>query len=537
MKVDVKKLLLISIIFFNASTLGQPSDKPALVVMIAVDQLRRDRLHADFPGGLGRLVSQGKVFSAAQLNHAVTTTCPGHAVMLTGTKPAKAGIPGNVYVHRQSWERRYCMEDDDAANRVFGGEANLSPRNLLVTTLGDWLKAADESTRVFSVGGKDRAVIPLAGHGADGVFWFDPSQGLFTSSRYYGDHLPDYIVEFNGTAPLQNGYVSTLPEYWEHPAGTLRKDDYPGEDNKFRSVSGHPLRTGDLEQTGRQMYVTPFLDSASLEVARKIIKLERLGQRESTDLLAIALSATDTVGHRYGPWSAESEDTLNNVDEKLGELLSFLDETVGVDNYVVALSSDHGVAELPEWSLENNRLHCPVESGRTSVYRFIVRSYWYLYKNFTFPFGNPANLVKYGDAGISVNALYAEKHGIDTNEVVMGLKSWLENQRSVKHAWTIKEIKEGNDDLARLYRNSYVKNKSGDLFVQVYPTCLTMEKGTGHGSPYDYDRNIPLIFYGKGIKPGVSDATAHSVDIATTLAGLLGVDSPVHVDGRRLKLD
>ncbi len=282
------------------------------------------------------------------------------------------------------------------------------------------------------------------------------------------------------------------------------------------------------------MYVTPFLDNESLEIARKIIESEKLGQRESTDLLAIALSATDTVGHRYGPWSAESEDTLNNVDEKLGVLLSFLDETVGVNNYIVALSSDHGVAELPEWSLENNRLQCPVDSGRTNYYRFIVRLYWYLYKNFTFPFGNPANLANFGDAGISVNASYAEQHGIETNDVVMGLKSLLENQRSVKHAWTIKEIKEGNDDMARLYRNSYVRNMSGDLLVQVYPTCLTREKGTSHGSPYNYDRNIPLIFYGKGIKPGVSGAMAHSVDIATTLAGLLEVNSPAHVDGRRL---
>ena len=221
----------------------------------------------------------------------------------------------------------------------------------------------------------------------------------------------------------------------------------------------------------------------------------------------------------------------------MGELLSFLDESVGVDKYIVALSADHGVAELPGWSLENNRLQCPVDSGRTSYYRFIVRSYWYLYKNFSFPFGNPANLVKFGDSGISVNASYAEQHGIDTNEVVMGLKSLLENQRSVKHAWTIKEINDGSDDMARLYRNSYVKNKSGDLFVQVYPTCLIIGKGTSHGSPYDYDRNIPLIFYGSGIKPGISDAMAHSVDIATTLAGLLGVGSPANVDGRRLKLD
>ena len=537
MNIHVKKMLLISIIFFNASSLGRTEDKPALVVMIAVDSLRRDRIHADFPGGLGRLVRQGKVFTKAQLNHGVTTTCAGHAVMLTGTNPGKAGIPGNTYVDRQSWEDRYCVEDDDAANRVIGGESNRSPKNLRVTTLGDWLKAVDGNTRVFSVGGKDRAAITLAGHGADGVFWFDRHQGRFTSSRYYTDQLPGYINDFNGSEPLKNGFLSSLPEYWEHPVGTRRIDNYPGEDNEFSSVSGHPLRRGDLEQTANQMYVTPFLDSATLEIARKIIELERLGQHGRTDLLAVALSANDTVGHLYGPFSAESEDTLNNVDEKLGEFLLFLDETVGADNYIIAFSADHGVAELPEWSLENNRLQCPVDSGRASAYGFIIRMYWYLYKNFTFPFGNPTNLAKISGARLSVNSFYAERHGIDPDEVVMGLKSLLENQKAVKHAWTIKEIKESSDDVARLYRNSYVRNMSGDLFIQTYPTCIVVQKGTSHGSPYDYDRNIPLIFYGKGIEPGVSDAMAHSVDIATTLAGLLGVDSPANVDGRWLKLD
>ena len=537
MKADVKKLLLIVIFFFNTSAFGGAEDKPALLVVIVVDQLRRDRLHGDFPGGLGRLVRRGKVFTAAQVDHAISTTCPGHAVILTGTHPAKAGIPGNTYIDRDSWEERYCVDDDDPAYRVFGGKSNRSPKKLRVTTLGDWLKAADENSRVFSVGGKDRASIIMGGHDADGVFWFDPSQGLITSSRYYVDQLPDYVNGFNGSKPLLNGFISKLPQYWEHPGGSERDDDYPGEDTEFSNTSGHPLRQGDIEEIGKQVYRTPFIDNISMDLARIIIEQEELGQRDGTDLLAIALSATDTVGHLYGPFSAESEDTLNNIDEKLGEFFAFLDEIVGEDQYIVAFSSDHGVAELPEWGLENNRLRCPVRSGRLSSYSFFVRMYWYLYKNFTFPIGNPTNLVKISGAGVSINSVYAERNGINPNDVVMGLKSFLENQEFVRQAWTVNEIKEGNDASARLYRNSYVEDMSGDLFVQTYPTCLLRAKGTGHGSPYDYDRNIPLIFYGRGIKPGVSDVTAYSVDIATTLAGLLGIESPANVDGRRLKLD
>jgi predicted AlkP superfamily pyrophosphatase or phosphodiesterase len=530
-------LFLITILFSESAASGQPPEKPALVVVIAVDQLRRDRLHAGFPGGLGRLYRQGRVFASARLDHAITTTCPGHAVMLTGVNPARAGIPGNSYIDRQSWQRRYCVEDGNPDNRVFGAEVYRSPANLRVTTLGDWLKSADEHTRVFSVGGKDRAAITLAGQGADGVFWFDAAQGGFTSSRYYLGQLPGYIVKFNGAAPLSNGYLSRLPETWAHPPGSLRTDDYPGEDDEYKNTSGHALKTGDLEQTSEQMYASPYLDSATLMVARKLIVAEQLGQGESTDLLAIALSATDTVGHRYGPFSAESEDTLNNVDMQLGEFLSFLDETPGEGNYLVVLSADHGVAELPEWSQENDRFRCPVSSGRDSLYGFIVQMYWYLYKNFTSPLGNPLNLVKFADTGFSVNHAYAQAHGIDINEVVVGLKSLLQGQALVKHAWTIAEIQKSDSDMARLYRNSYVEGMSGDLFIQLQPTCVAMKKGTGHGSPYDYDRNIPLIFYGEGITPGVSRSKAHSVDIATTLAGLLGIASPPNLDGQQLKVD
>ena len=187
--------------------------------------------------------------------------------------------------------------------------------------------------------------------------------------------------------------------------------------------------------------------------------------------------------------------------------------------------------------LSNNLLRCAVRSGRLSFYSVFVRMYWSLYKNFTCPIGNPTNLVKISGAGVSINSVYDERNGINPNDVVMGLKSFLENQEFVRQAWTVNEIKEGNDASARLYRNSYVEDMSGDLFVQTYPTCLLRAKGTGHGSPDDYARNIPLIFYGRGIKPGVSDVTAYSVDIATTLAGLLGIESPANVDGRRLKLD
>jgi len=338
----------VSLLVFNFLVFAPPvwaseagsKEKPSLVVVIAVDQLRRDRLLDSFEGGLGRLMKEGRVFSRAQLNHGITNTCPGHAVMLTGVNPGKAGIPDSYYVDRQDWEVRYCVSDKDQAHQVLGRQINRSPENLKVTTLGDWLKSDDENTRVFAVGGKDRAVITLGGQHPDGAFWFDAVQGIFTTSRYYADAVHAYIEKYNGGQPLLDGYLSTLPKTWIHPGGTVRPDAYPGEDEKFGNTSGHPLNQGEIEEVGEQVYHSPYVDSASLELVAEIIRHEKLGQGGGTDLLAVALSATDSVGHLYGPFSAESEATLRNLDIRLGGFLAFLDQKVGEDNYILVLTAD-----------------------------------------------------------------------------------------------------------------------------------------------------------------------------------------------------
>jgi len=508
-----------------------------LVIMVAVDQLRRDRLTSNFPGGLGRLVRAGMVFSNAQLNHGMTNTCPGHAVMLTGVNPGRAGIPSNEYVDKDLWENRYCVHDDDPGSRVFGSSNQRSPRALKATTLGDWLKAGDKETRVFAVGGKDRAVITMAGHGANGVYWFDNSQGIFTSSGYYVDQLPAYVSRFNGYNPGADGFLANMPEHWEHPPGSYRRDDYAGEDTEFKNSSGHPLKKGSLQDIGKQVYASPFLDSATFKLAKIIVEEEKLGQRMSTDVLAIALSATDTVGHSYGPFSAESEDTLNNIDQELGEFLSFLDTRVGVDRYLVVLSADHGVAELPEWSRENGRLECPEESGRADPIPFIVSLYWHVYRHYTFPFGNPLDLVRFAGSEVSVNRDYASAHDIDPLEVLAGLKSLLEAKTVIEKVWTSEEVLAGASSEAALLRNSYVEGKSGDLLLQGYPSCIIRSTGTTHGSVHSYDRNIPLVFFGGGIKPGVSNEEANSVDIGPTLAHFLGIENPPGLDGKVLTLN
>lgn len=504
-------------------------DKPALVVVVSIDQMRRDRLDPEMPGGIGKIL-QGRQFTESQLDHAATTTCPGHVVMLTGANPSTAGVPGNSFVDRTTFEGRYCVDDRDDAYRVLDGDDNRSPRNIRSTALGDWMKEADTRSRVFSVGGKDRSTIALGGQHPDGAFWYNNKTGNFTSSGYYTDQLPAYVSTFNGDVPEVDGYIATLPERWEHPVSEFRADDYEGESEKFLRVSGHPIRSGD--DIYAQIYASPYLDKQTLALAAIVAKEEKLGEGASTDLLTIALAATDIVGHSYGPRSAESVDALIKLDLWLGELLSELEGRLGEGRVLVALSADHGVAELPEYLTNTKQNQCP-EQGRVSVNGFIAALYWNIYREWTFPFTRPDDLVVFGGTSFTINTDTLQALELEQSEVVAWLDDYLSDQPIVKAAWTRDEIENGTSEVARLLRNSLVLDRSGDVMVQLAADCvLRPDSGTTHGSVYGYDREVPMVFYGWGVSAGQIPGTAHTVDIGPSLANHLGISMPKGLDGR-----
>ncbi len=508
---------------------------PKLVLLLSVDQLRPDRLNAEMKGGLGRLMREGRVYTNARLDHGVTNTCPGHVAISAGVNPGKAGIPGNSYVDHATGEQRYCVDDKDDSNRVFGAEHNRSPNALTATTLGDWLKERTPASRVFSVSGKDRSAITMAGKNPDGVYWYERTAAMFTSSGYYGP-LPDYVHAFNGDNFFVDGYAGRYPETWEHTPGSIRVDDYPGESGVDLRHSGHPLNSGELEERAFRFYMSPFLDLATTELAKRVVDAEKLGQGGVTDLLAISYSSTDVVGHRYGPYSGESEDTLARTDASIGELLTFLDERLGGD-FVVAMSSDHGVLPLPEWLVETGEMQCPVDDGRIDIEKVVLGLYWRLYLDFTAPFGDPRELVGFSGAGGTVSARYAQQLGVTVAQVVDSMERYLEGKAYIKEIWTLAEVEGADDPVGRLYRNSFVPGKSPHFFIQLNETCLVAgSEGTSHGTVYDYDRRVPLVFYGAGVKPGEMIEPVHSIDIAPTLGTKLGLDLPEDLDGQVLDI-
>jgi predicted AlkP superfamily pyrophosphatase or phosphodiesterase len=519
-----------------AALMGLPAavraDPPRLVVIVVIDQLRRDRLDPDLPGGLGKLVREGRVYREGVLDHAITATCPGHVSIATGRHPGPAGAPGNSHVNRASAAQTYCVQADPQTAGVFGTSEGRSPDLLRVTALGDWLKERHPGAKVVSVSGKDRSAISLGGKRADDVIWFSRKVG-FTTSQYYEPSLPEWLAAFNTTL------VERVPEQWIHDPATAaqvtRADDYEGESNDRSGTSPHPLRADEFEDFTANLYFSPFLDEITIDLARELIQRRALGADAVPDVLSIGLSATDTVGHLYGPGSHESRDALRRLDAKLGELLTELEASVGREHLLVALSADHGVLPLPEALSQAGENRCPVEGSRIGIRSLALGLTWELHKQFT-GLALPDEWIVLGGAGLTVNRPLAKEKGVAVEAVAVAAAAYLEEQPGIRRAWLEAEVLEGTDEFARLYRNSFDPERSGDILVQLEPTCLIapFDQGTSHGTPYLYDRAVPILFYGGGIEPGAVSGPARTIDIAPTLARRLEIAPPTDLDGTPL---
>jgi arylsulfatase A-like enzyme len=543
----------------------EASPHPRLVLVLSIDQLRADRFSRELPGGLGRLARQGRVFADAAHDHADTETCPGHAVMLTGAHPGRAGVPSNEWIDHETGQSHYCVEDASESGRLLAAAAppvdaqgrpfGRSPRSIRVDALGDWMKRADPKARVFALSGKDRAAITLGGQHPDAVYWFDEkhAQG-FTSSRYYEETLPAWVVAWHGRDPLVDGWLHDLPERWEHatgsPANGARPDDFEGErvDREhtppwFTRTSPHPLRGPELAPTLARLYFTPWLDTATLSFARALVEHEGLGRDEHADLLAVSLSATDLVGHAYGPGSQEARDALARLDADLGRFLDFLGERVGKDRLLIALTADHGVLELPEALTATGQNECPTEARRILSSQLASALQAALNDRFG-PVPPPVAddptrphvWALFEGFGIVVNrAAVAAREGLTVDVVVSAAREWLIAQSGVAYVFTAAEIEGGSgpEPFRTLNAHSRDPERSGDLVLLPKRDCLASPypTGTSHGTPYLYDRAVPLVLAGPGVAAGLVRGRAAPVDIGPTLATILGISYPRDRDG------
>ncbi len=539
---------------------GGEERPPRLVVVIAIDQGIPERLDPSLPGGLGRLAREGRVFTDAAHEHARTETCPGHVVMLTGMQPGRAGIPGNRFIVNGTREVRYCVQEDGPDGRLLvyedgfdvqGGAADAphatppgagrSPRQIRADALGDWMKTRWPEAKVFSVSAKDRAAIALGGQAPDAAYWLDRSgSGAFTTSRYYMPSLPVWVSTWARVRVLQG-----LPADWDYRQlefpPTIREDDDPYESDRFSRVAPHPVVSSDPEQRSLgPVEVSPWLDTKTLDFALELAEREGLGSDATPDLLAVSLSGTDIIGHHYGPYSQEAWAAIRRLDDDLDGFIREMKRRAGRDELLVVLSSDHGVLPVPEhWARYGGEdAPCPIEGGRIRPEDL----------------EQPMRDVLIGAFGEAGDALWVrddytfgfdaeglEREGIELAHAIRVARVALEASPAITRTWTRPELmtrQADTDPYAQLYRNQLAEGRGGDLFAQPVRGCLVTHwtTGTSHGSPHDYDLDVPLVFWGRGVERGSVPGRAAPVDIAPTLAEAIGLDLPTGLDGRPLPL-
>ena len=514
----------------DSETVFTPDDRPRLVVGIVVDQMRYEYLtkYWDRYGedGFKRLVNEGYNFANNHFNYFPTYTGPGHAAVYTGTTPSINGIVGNDWYSRELGRTLYVVEDSTVSGVGAEGEVGqMSPKNLLSTTIADELKSANKHSKVVTVSIKDRGAVLAAGHVGDMAFWYDDQQGSFVSSSWYLDALPKWVRQFNA-AGLAREYSSRtwetllpLKEYTEsNEDNTPYEQPFPWEDE--------PVFPHELSQYEGDEYwnikATPYGNTLVKEFALSAVKNENLGQDSDTDLLGISFSSTDYVGHQFGPNSIELADTYLRLDRDLADLFTKLDKQVGKGQYLVFLTSDHGVVDVPAELMDRGLPggYFDAETAIGSLKAHLEELY-----------GEGEWIEAIANQQIYLNRELLAEEDISIEEMQYETAQFLLQFDGVLSTNTAYNYKNENYTHGQqaMYQRGFMYDRSGDVFVQLKSGWLVdsgRRTGTTHGSPYNYDTHIPMLMYGWGIPQGITNKKTAVTQLAPTLSVLLNISFP-----------
>ena len=501
-----------------ARMIPAPGQTPTLVVFITVDQLREDyltRFAPQFTGGLGRLVRGGAFFTNAMLDYATTETAPGHATGMSGRFPRSTGIVSNtlgVY--------------DPGAPVIGNARAFASPFRFRGGTLTDWLRMKDPRTRALSVSRKDRGAILPLGRSHQDVFWYDGASGNFTTSTYYAAALPSWLEAVNGrrlaAAQAGRAWTPLLPD-----SAYSEPDSVVWENFGTNFMFPHYL-PADTAAAMRALPDSPYMDELTLQVALTGMKQLNLGAGTWTDVLAVSLSTTDAVGHRYGPASREMHDQILRLDRALGAFLDSLYAVRDPAHVVVALTADHGVAPIPEEYVLQE--HKPAQ--RVDLSSVALRMDTALAAR-----GADPEDFRFEDAMLFVNRAGLMRAKIDVDSVVRAFSAEASKVPGVLKVYRTADLAKdtARDPSARRWYHSLPPDYPVELVVVLQPFSVFGTYAPGiHGSPYDYDNRVPVIMYGAPFKPGQYAAPSLVVDLAPTLAWVTGTVPTDRVDGKVL---
>ncbi len=514
-------------------TAPEPQSRPKLVVGLVVDQMRWDYLYRYSDrygsGGFKRMLREGFSAENTNIDYVPTVTAIGHATIYTGSVPSIHGIAGNNFFNNSTGEVMYCAGDDLVKTVGSDSKAGqMSPRNLLVSTVTDELKLATNfRSKVVGVAIKDRGSILPAGHSADAAYWFDAQSGGWISSTWYMQNLPAWVQTFNREQSVEK----YLKDGWNtlYPISTYRqsspdRNDFEG---KFAGTEAavFPIDTAKLYKEGGAGIIrsTPFGNTYTLDMAKAAVKNEALGKRDVTDFLAVSLSSTDYVGHQFGPNAIEVEDMYLRLDRDLAAFFNYLDTEIGKGQYTVFLSADHGAAHNATF-LKDHKM-----AAGTLNFGAVQKALNSLLQE---QFGEERLVTSLMNYQVWFNhKLIAEKK-LDFSKIKQTVIRFLETQEGIAYAVDMEAVQTSTvpSVLRERITNGYNRHRSGGVQIVLQPAWYSSgaarPTGTTHSSWNPYDAHIPFVLMGWGIKPGQTSRPVNMTDVAPTLAALLKIQQP-----------
>jgi len=525
-------ILLVALISGAATSQTRSASKPKLVVFITIDAMRADylpRFEKQLTGGLGRLYKGGAVFTSAFQDHAITETAPGQAATMSGRFPVHTGILANTK-----------GVNDTTVSLVDAVGVGASPFRFRGTTLTDWLIAIDPRTRALSVSRKDRGAILPIGRSKQQVFWYAPN-GNFTTSTYYSTSLPEWVRAFNGRK-LAASYAGRAWRLLLPETAYSEPDSVTFESGGVGFTFPH-YESSVADSAVRLLPEFPWMDNLTLDFALAGVKALKLGAGPQTDVLAVSLSTTDAVGHRYGPDSRELHDQILRVDRALGVFLDSLFRIRNRNDVVIALTADHGLTPFPEV-----RAHDPNTGAiRVDVRRPVLEQL----SNSLAAAGVPGDGLTYTfgiykgngflfDSGVlELDRPALARANINQDSLLRSVRSAFLQVPGVARADRISELAQRdtvNDKIARRWLHIFSDEDQAALVVSLAPYSYWLGSYYAqHGSPNDSDAHVPIIFYGRDVRPGRYSEFARVVDMAPTLAAIVRVTPTEKLDGQVLQ--
>ncbi|MBU2944189.1 alkaline phosphatase family protein [Shimia thalassica] len=530
-------------------SVSSAQDKPRLVLQITVDQLRGDLIHRYgthiAEGGFRYLLDTGVTFTNAHHRHANTETIVGHTTLATGTDPAIHGMVANLWFDRKTGTPFYNVQDPDyplvgasgidAENEIDPTQRaattdGRSPRNIISSTISDEIALHfGPSSKIFGVSVKDRGAIAMAGHAGE-AYWFSKAEGRFVTSTFYRDTYPAWVGKWDEkgmVASYADRSWTLLGEAEDYAFGD--RDDQPWETEMpvFGRVFPHNWGAADGKYYTTFLTLSPAGDEITVDFAKTLLDAEQLGKDEITDYLSVSLSSTDYVGHIFGPSSLEAEDNFARLDRQIADLLKHVQTAVGLENTLIVLSADHGAPEHPEYLATLG-----IEAGLFDFSRVDTEPGFVRLQT---DFGESADLVQnFSNPYLYLNKDLISERGLDPLAVEQAVAEELQKLPGIAYAIGSSDLRRGSFAKTRIsdaVLANFNPDRSGDIYVVFEPHWFVadfdgLHVASAHGSPWTYDTHVPLIFSGSNIAPQTVVRRVETVDVAPTIASLLGTKPP-----------